>query len=293
MIYTIFNELLSVSVDSFGAQLRSVRGADGTEYLWQGDERYWPDSSPVLFPYIARLYNNSYSYYGEVYNMSIHGFAAQCEFEAESVNDESITLLLRESEATLSKYPFRFDLRITYSLSGNSLRVKYRVNNRDERPMPFALGGHPGFNVPFAPMTEFEDYYLRFGDSCNPLRVGFTEELFLSGEDKPYQLENGNSIRLSHRLFDEDAIILRGVSKSVTLGCDKTNKSLTISFPGFDFFGIWHAPRTDAPYVCLEPWTSLPSRQGVVEELSQKGDMIMLVAGEEYENQWLLSVSEG
>ena len=293
MIYSIFNDALSVRVDSFGAQLRSVLSKDGTEYLWQGDVRYWPDSSPVLFPYIARLYNNSYSYCGEVYNMSIHGFAAQCEFVTESQRSDSITMLLRENGETLSCYPFRFELRITYSLSGNSLRVKYRVNNRDERLMPFALGGHPGFNVPFAPMTEFEDYYLRFEDDCSPLRIGFTDELFLSGEDRPYQLENGNTIRLSHELFDEDAIILRGVSKSVTLGCDKTEKSLTISFPGFDYFGIWHAPGTDAPYVCLEPWTSLPSRQGVVEELTEKGDMIMLDAGQEYENEWLLSISEG
>ena len=123
MIYTIFNEKLSVSVDSFGAQLRSVRSADGTEYLWQGNALYWADSSPVLFPYIARLYKNSYAYRGEVYNMGIHGFAAQCEFTLESERDDSISLILRENGETLSKYPFRFELRITYSLSvSGSLR---------------------------------------------------------------------------------------------------------------------------------------------------------------------------
>lgn len=293
MIYTIFNEKLSVSVDSFGAQLRSVRSADGTEYLWQGNALYWADSSPVLFPYIARLYKNSYAYCGEVYNMGIHGFAAQCEFTLESKRDDSITLILRESEETLTQYPFRFELRITYSLSGSELRVQNKVRNADTRLMPFAFGAHPGFNVPLDEGTGFEDYYLCFNELCEPVRMGFTDELFLSGEDSPYPLEDGRYIKLKHSLFDEDAIILRNMAKSVTLGCTRTNRSLTISFHGFDYFGIWHAPGTDAPYVCLEPWTSLPSRQGIVEELTEKDDMIMLDAGQEYENQWLLSVSEG
>lgn len=293
MIYTIFNEYLSVSVDSMGAQLRSVRSADGTEYLWQGDALYWADSSPVLFPYIARLYNNSYTYCGEAYSMSIHGFASKCEFTAETVSDDSITLLLRDSEETLSQYPFSFELRITYSLYGSVLEVRNRVRNTGSRLMPFALGAHPGFNVPLEKGTEFEDHYLCFSEPCEPVRIGFTDELFTSGECSPYPLEDSRYIKLSHRLFDQDAIILKGTAKAVTLGCFKSRKSLTLSFYGFDYFGIWHAPGSDAPYVCLEPWTSLPSRQGTVEELTEKKDMLMLRAGEEFANEWFLSVREG
>ena len=293
MIFTIFNEKLSVSVDSMGAQLRSVRGADGTEYLWQRDAHYWADSSPVLFPYIARLYKNSYTYRGEAYNMSIHGFAAKCEFGAERVGNDSITLVLHESGETLSQYPFRFELRISYRLSGSKLFVQNKVTNKDTRLMPFAFGAHPGFNVPLDEGTDFEDYFLCFNTPCGPLRVGFTDELFISGKDSPYPLEDGRYIKLKHSLFDEDAIILRNTAKSVTLGCTKTNRSITISFYGFDYFGIWHAPGTNAPYVCLEPWSSLPSRHGVVEELTEKTDMLMLNAGEEFENEWLLSIREG
>lgn len=35
------NEFLTVTVNSMGAELRSVRGADGTEYLWRGDAALW------------------------------------------------------------------------------------------------------------------------------------------------------------------------------------------------------------------------------------------------------------
>lgn len=293
MIYTIFNEFLSVSVESFGAELRSVLSADGTEYIWQRDERYWGDCAPVLFPYIARLYDNSYSYQGQRYNMGIHGFAAQCEFVAEDVKSDSLTMVLRENEETLRQYPFRFKLSISYSLSGASLCVSYRVENLDRKAMPFAIGGHPGINVPFAPGTDFEDYCLSFGEACAPSRIGFTDDVFLSGEDRPYPLEDGGTIKLSHSLFDDDAIILKDTAKSVCLACRKNGKSLNMSFPGFDYFGIWHMPRTDAPYVCLEPWTSLPSRQGVVEELMEKPDMIIIDAGQQCEKHWTLSVSEG
>jgi len=293
MTYTISNEFLSASIDSFGAELRSVLSAEGTEYLWQRGPHYWADSAPVLFPYIARLYDNGYTYYGERYNMGIHGFAAQSEFRAENVSDDSVTMVLCENQATLKQYPFKFELRITYSLSASTLLVHYSIKNMDSKLMPFAVGGHPGFNVPFDGETDFEDYFLAFDEPCEPVRIGFTDEIFVSGEDSPYPLEDGRIIRLSHRLFDNDAIILANTAKCVTLGSKKTGKALTMGFPGFAYFGIWHMPCTDAPYVCLEPWTSLPSRQGVVEELTEKGDMIILNAGEEYENEWFLSTSQG
>lgn len=292
MIHTIFNEALSARIDSAGAQLRSLMSAEGTEYLWQGDARYWSDSSPVLFPYIARLYNNSYLFSGETYTMGIHGFAAQYEFTAEKIDDASLRFVLRENDATLRQYPFRFELDITYSLSGAALFVTYNVSNLDDKVMPFALGGHPGFNVPLWPGTKFEDYYLSFDEVCSPCRIGFTEELFVSGEELPYPLEDGRILKLSHSLFDDDAIILKNTAKGVRLGCSKTNKYLDMEFSAFPYFGIWHMPGTQAPYVCLEPWTSLPSRQGVIEDLSKKEDMLSLMPGEEYKVHWSVKISE-
>lgn len=292
MEYTIFNDCLSVRIDSRGAQLRSVLSANGTEYLWQGDPKYWADSSPILFPYIARLYGG-YTYMGEPYNMGIHGFAAQCQFSVQSHTSECLTLVLCENSETLAQYPFRFSLSISYSLSASSLQVSCKVMNKDAKPMPFALGGHPGFNVPLYEGTVFEDYFLSFDKPCTPLRVGFSDELFLSGKDLPYPLEDGRIINLHHSLFDDDALILRNTSHRVTLGCRKAKGSLSIDFSDFDFFGIWHMPKTDAPYVCLEPWTSLPSRQGIVEELSEKPDMIILKSGEEQLKTWTLTITEG
>ena len=40
MIYTIKNDKIEVSVEDLGAQMRSIKDAEGKEYLWQGDEKY-------------------------------------------------------------------------------------------------------------------------------------------------------------------------------------------------------------------------------------------------------------
>ena len=50
MEYCLNNEKLCVRVAAEGAQLQSIRGADGTEYLWQGDERFGADVRQTFSP---------------------------------------------------------------------------------------------------------------------------------------------------------------------------------------------------------------------------------------------------
>ena len=75
MEFCLNNEKLCVRVSSLGAELRSVRGADGTEYLWQGDERFWRGRATNIFPYVGRLTEDSYLWRGARYKMGRHGFA--------------------------------------------------------------------------------------------------------------------------------------------------------------------------------------------------------------------------
>ena len=56
------------------------------------------------------------------------------------------------------------------------------------------------------------------------------------------------------------------------------------------YIGFWHAVKTDAPYICIEPWSSLPSRQDVVEELSEQPSLVRLPAQEIYRNSWSIEV---
>ncbi len=290
MHYTISNSKLSLTVDSMGAQMLSLKTADGTEYLWQGDPTYWKDRAPVLFPWVGRLTNNSYLYKGTPYTMGIHGFAAASEFICAEKTEEQLTLQLCSTEKTLKQYPFRFCFEVIYTLSGSCVEVTYRVRNAGTETMFFGIGGHPGFRVPLTQDGCFEDYQLVFSEACQPDRVGFSKAVYLNGEDRPYSLEQGKTLPLRHDLFDEDAIILKNMAREVTLRSDASGRGVCVSYPDMPYLGIWHWPGTDAPYVCIEPWTSLPARQDVVEEISCKSDLIRLAPEKTYENQWQIKV---
>ena len=290
MEITISNDDLCVRVSTRGAELQSIRHADGTEYLWQGDPAYWQDRAPVLFPYVARLTEDSYRFREKTYHMGIHGFAAGMEFTPVEQSLERVTLELRANEQTLAQYPFAFRFRICYALEKRTLSVTYRVENLGEGEMYFGLGGHPGFRVPLEAWERFSDYRLEFACRCRPDRVGFTEQLFLSGQDTPVPLADGKYLPLNHRLFDEDAIILRNMCHDVCLRSRNTGRGVRVRFPELPYLGLWHWPKTDAPYLCIEPWSSLPSRQGVVEELSCKSDLLRLAPGKTYETNWTVTV---
>ena len=290
MLITINNDQVKMTVDTLGAQMMNLQSIDGTEYLWQGDPAYWADRSPVLFPFIGRLTNNSYRYCGKVYPMGIHGFAAASEFTPVEQAEDRVVLELAATAETKTQYPFDFSLQITYALEESTLSVTYSVKNMDEKTLPFGVGGHPGFNVPLLPTERFEDYKLIFTQACQPDRVGFTPAVYLIGVDEAYPLENEKELPLRHDLFDEDAVILKNMAREVTLKSGVSGHGVTVSYPDMPYLGIWHWPKTDAPYVCIEPWTSLPARQDVVEEFSCKSDMIQLAPGKTYDTTWTVTL---
>ena len=74
MEYQIRNGNIQAVISDLGAELQSIK-KDGTEYLWNGDERYWSERSPILFPYVGRFTEGKYLLDGKEYEMNIHGFA--------------------------------------------------------------------------------------------------------------------------------------------------------------------------------------------------------------------------
>ena len=280
---------LSVRIDERGAQLCSLVYREH-EYLWQGDPSVWGGQSPLLFPFVGRFTDGKYTVRGKEYHLPIHGFASVSDFEVLEMTDGGISFLLQDSESTLEVYPFRFRLQVTYTLHHNSLSVVYEVFNPSDEMMYFGIGGHPGFQVPMEAGLKFDDYYLDFHQRHQPFRVGHTETCFLNGIDAPFPLENDHVLRLSHGIFDDDAIVLRDVADTVTLRSDKGSRSVTMHYPQQPYLGLWHVPGIEAPYICIEPWTSLPSRQDIVEEFTCKSDLVRLPGGETYRTGWTVSV---
>ena len=291
VLHRIGNEFLTVTASEQGAELWSLKGRDGTEYLWQGDRTYWTDRAPNLFPYVARLTEGSYWLDGKRWHMDIHGLAPYCRFQLAEKSDRHMTFLLTDSPDTRVCYPRRFAFRVRYALEEQRLKITYTVENRDEKTMYFGLGGHPGFRVPLREGKCFTDYRLRFSHPCSPVRVGFTPDCFRSGRDESFPLEEGRFLPLRHDLFDDDAIVLSQADREVTLEAEGDSRSITVSCPQMPYLGLWHMPRTDAPYVCIEPWVSLPSEQDKVAVFEEQPDLITLEPGGQYENCWSISVS--
>ena len=53
----------------------------------------------------------------------------------------------------------------------------------------------------------------------------------------------------------------------------RAKKAVKVSYVDMPYVGFWHMPCMDAPYVCIEPWCSLPSRQGITENLEEQKNL--------------------
>ena len=176
---------------------------------------------------------------------------------------------LTDNEELYAQYPRHFVFQICYRLAENTIQITFKVENRDEKTMYFGLGGHPGFCVPMEEGDSFTDYRLRFAP-CKPKRVDFTEKCFITGTTSEFPLAEDQFLPLSHALFDDDAVVLTDMSREVTLEKVGGKHSVKVEFPQMPYVGLWHTTKSDAPFVCIEPWCSLPSKQDEIAELEKQ-----------------------
>jgi len=280
MTYSIENEYLSVTISSTGAELISaVNKKDKTEYIWQGNQKYWTGHSPIMFPICGRLFEGKYTYRNKSYELGCHGFAKLQEFELFSAKETSVSLKLVSNDETRKNYPFDFELLVTYTLKDSTLDVSFKVKNTDSNELIFGIGGHPAFNVPFSKNEKFEDYFVSFDKKAMAIRVDLSDTCFCTGNDKPYMEDGTQDIPLRHEMFDNDAIFLYNIPKSVTLKSQSSKHSVKMTFKDMKYLGLWHKPKTNAPFVCIEPWNSIPSYDGIVDDLQTKKEMVHLPSG--------------
>ncbi len=293
MYYEIENSELKAGVETAGAQLKTIRSKKtDIEYLWQGDEDFWKGRAYNLFPIIGRAYKNKYDFGGKTYETRPHGIARDGEFILEDRTATKLVFSLTYSEESLKIYPCKFIFYVIYELFGAHLRVTYRVKNVDTKEIAFCIGGHPGFNVPFHPSGDFEDYFLEFPEKTAISQCLLAPSKLISGERVPYALHANNRLPLTHDLFKNDAMIFAGTCRAVSLKRKRSKRFLTLRYPDFRYLGVWQTPDQPAPFVCLEPWTSLPATDGKRYDLLTKEDVQHLAPGKEYAAEWTLELHE-
>ncbi len=289
MIYTISNDKLCVKISDFGAELQSVTDlADGCEYIWQGDAKYWDDRAPTLFPICGRFTENKYTYRGKEYAMGMHGFAASQIFEVSNVQKDSITMTLRDNEQTRVQYPFAFAFALTFSVEARRLTITAEITNEGEEILPATFGAHPGFNVPFTAGHDFSEYTLTFGEKCTPNQMGITPEGYYTGQCRALPLEGGTTLALDHEKFVVDGIFMSRMARKVTLGAPTDPHGVTMEFADFPYLGVWQEYGKDTPFLCLEPWCGLPSYPNVQDDITEKNDMFHIASGDSRKLQYTM-----
>lgn len=280
MIVTLKNDFLTVEIEDVGAQLASITGRDGTQYLWQGDPDIWPRRAPMLFPVLGRLKDSQYTLEDETYTISTHGFCRDALFAAEQHSDVSASFHLTDSEQTRAVYPFAFSLCVTYTLEENRLVKRHTVENRSQREMYFELGGHDGFRAPLAPGERMEDYAIRIPGLESIQPYAMNEELMLVPKDRVIPLENGR-IPLKPYVYGLDTIILDQLPQSKAILVDGQDRPrVSMEFEDFPYLGIWTQNKPfDTNYVCIEPWTTLPDGTFVGRGLDEKAGIRALAPG--------------
>ena len=283
MIVTLKSSALTVKIDTFGAQLSSVKDTVGTEYIWQADPSIWARHAPTLFPVIARLKDGQYTHKGQTYSITSHGFARDNLFDLSGYNDTNAIFRLKENESTLAMYPFPFRLTIAFRLEGNCLYKTVTVENPGTEDMPYELGNHDGFRIPLNPGEKMDDYAVILPGVDTLAPYGMDENMMTTPKGKVYPLTDGR-IPVKPMSFGVDTFLLDELPQRTAHLVDKTGKvRVTLKFDEFPYLGIWTKPKPldfDTNYVCIEPWTTLPDATFVGRGLADKQGIRILAPGQ-------------
>lgn len=288
-LFQISNDKITIQIDSMGAELKSLKDvASGREYMWNADPKYWKRSSPVLFPLVGGLQDGVYRLDSKEYPMGQHGFARDMEFKLKSQVAHEIWFVLESDSETLNKYPYPFKLELGYELSDKTLIVKWRVKNPAKERMYFAIGGHPAFLCPIEDGTKQSDYKIRF-DAGEQVISSCLENGLLNGQTTTYALRDG-ILPVTEHLFDGDALVIEhDQAHRVSLVKPDGMDYLTVEFDA-PLFGIWSAPKKQAPFICIEPWYGRCDRAGYEGDWKDREWMQTLEAGETFEAAYRVTV---
>lgn len=282
MLLSLKNQGYTVTLETVGAELKSYKSEAGKEFVWNSDPKFWPRSSPLLFPSIGNLRNGKTIINGQEYEIPRHGFVRDIDMDYEMEGENKVTFSCQSNGETLKCYPFRFRFQQTYELDGASLHTSYIITNEDEKDMYYHIGAHPGFMCPLEEGEKFSDYILKFpfAETCDSPIYDLDNLQFNPDNTKRY-LDNSDTLPLDYSLFDIDAIVFPHMkSKSVQLIHSVTGKGIQMDYPDFATIAFWTPAGVQAPFLCLEPWNGAAIFADEDNEFIHKRDIQTLKAGE-------------
>lgn len=223
-----------------GATVVSFRHK-GTEFLYKNAENLNSPERPrcgipFLFPIFGRLKDGRYRWDNREYAMEIHGFGHTSSWEVREYREDSLVLTLSADEKTLSQYPFRFRVTLTFRVEAGALTIGQRYENLDHRPMPYNYGFHPYFLTEKPENIQVETNADTFFDFAVGGRA--------FGHD---------SVRVTvPQGAPEAGAVLMGVRGPTILRNTEEGRQLTMEFDeSFHTHVLW--TQAGKPFLCVEP----------------------------------------
>ncbi len=271
----IANDQLAVEIAPLGAELQSIRSADGGDWLWSGDGAFWTGRAPLLFPVVGKSPGGVVNIEGSPYPMQPHGFARRSVFAATDGGAGHARLTLTASETTRKSFPFEFSLAVTYRLEGTTLHTIVEVTNADRRSMPFGFGFHPAFVWPL-PGAAGQAHTLRLAGVAEPKYQSLDGDGLIKPELHQSPFSSGELV-LDPALFGNDALLFAGgVGDGIVYGASG-GASVTLTWSNLPNFAVWTKP--GAPFLCLEPWHGMSALAGAGGEMIARPSTIVLPPG--------------
>lgn len=274
--HTLESAYLTVTVQTDGAELCSLRDATGQELLWQAGPE-WPHHAPNLFPIVGELAGGAYLHGGKQYRMQRHGFARGKKFAWLQRTATQCRLVLHDDAETRAQYPFPFRFEVSYALDDDALEIAFTIANTGRTVLPASAGGHPAFIWPLADGVEKTAHTIEFSEAEGPtIRRIDAAGLVLPGP-LPSPIAN-RVLHLEPGLFAADAIILDRLESSSVRYAAPGAPTIEVSWDGFTQLGIWQKPGAD--FLCIEPWAGHASPVGFTGEITDKPGMLLIAPGD-------------
>ncbi|QVK17329.1 aldose 1-epimerase family protein [Mycoplasmatota bacterium] len=289
-MHTLENDVLKISISEHGAEVQSIYNKrNNREYLWQGDETYWNRRSPILFPIVGKLANNTYYVKGKDYHLTQHGFARDMNFEVVEKRGDYVKFKLKANEQTMLFYPYNFKLTVSYRLEENKLTTKFKVYNNSSELMYFSIGAHPAFNTNLSE-KGIEDYYLDFEKEKTLKSKVVDKEVNLITNEETLVMENQDKLNLRNAMFEDNTLIFENIDK-VTLKNNINDEEVKLTCHNFPLLGLWTRKKEDkCPYICIEPWYGIADYVGGPREISDKAYIQSVIPDDKFVSKYTIEI---
>jgi len=287
-------ELSSLRVKFHGAwvellyRARDYKSAPGFRgkamFLWPAVGAQYPVDTPPE----KSCGDGTYPVGGRTYPMPCHGFAKGLPWKeaghAADATGARVTVELRDSQQTRADYPFGFVVRASYALAGGRLTIVYTVSAAagNPGPMPFSIGNHIAFRVPFLQGTDAASMLF---ETPNTFQILRDARGFVNGQ------ERARSFATPARLGDFDSTValpLAGYQGAPFarlidpqgLAVRISHRAATALPEPLVQFNVYGGPGWG--FLCPEPWF------GIQNSLNLRKDFDSLEAGRDW--RWTVEV---